>query len=237
MNILKFKKKSDLQIQYDQQGQDVLAQTVNACIKCVVDAREEFKNNKIEVKNLEELRNGNFVEILNNYAKAEYDKSATVKDLKLSFEDFKERRKIDSSKLEKLQNKYNNLRNMNEQLYDFNNGFFKHCESAYRSNDPFKKKIFSKAPKKRDYRIGDMFTITGNKVKLDLPKKPFEMYLLNKEQLHLMNSINKFIEVSKELDFELKFINDAVKKYLSNDSDYQLKNVVFNYNAILKQKL
>ena len=80
MNILKFKKKSDLQIQYDQQGQDVLAQTVNACIKCVVDAREEFKNNKIEVKNLEELRNGNFVEILNNYAKAEYDKSATAKD-------------------------------------------------------------------------------------------------------------------------------------------------------------
>ncbi len=232
-----FKKKTNFQIQFDQQGQDVLAQSVNATFKCVVDAREEFKNNKVEIKNLEELSEGNFVEILNNYLKAEYEKSTTVKDLKLSFEDFKERRKIDTSKLEILQSSYNNLKNRNEQLYDFNDGFFKHCESAYRSHDPYKQKIFKKAPKKRDYRIGDMFKITGNKVKLDIPKKPFEMYLLNDKQKQLIVSINKFIEVSKELEFEPKFINDAIKKYLASDTDYDLNNVVFNYNEILKHKL
>ncbi|GGE12024.1 hypothetical protein [Psychroflexus salis] len=237
MNLSIFKTKKELQIQSDQQGYDVLVKSVNAPIECIKDARDEFKRNKIEIKTLEELSKGNFIEILNQYVDAEYKKSTTVKDLKLSPEDFKERRKIETSKLESLQSIYNNLINRNEQLYDFNDGFFKHCENAYHSKDPYKQKIFKKAPKKRDYRIGDMFTITGNKVKLDIPKKPFEMYLLNNEQKELIVSINKFIEASKELEFEPKFIYDAVKKYLASDTGYLLNNVVFNYNEILTHKL
>lgn len=237
MNLSIFKPKKELQIQSDQQGYDVLVKSVNVPIECIKDARDEFKRNKIEIKNLEELSKGNFIEILNQYVDAEYKKSTTVKDLKLSPEAYREYRKIETSKLESLQSSYNNLINRNEQLYDYNTSFFEYCENAYTNQDPFKENLFKKAPKKRDYRIGDMFTITGNKVKLDIPKKPFEMYLLNDKQKEFIVSIQKFIEASKVLEFEPKFIWDTIRKYLSKDCDYQLNNVVFNYNEILKQKL
>lgn len=237
MNILKYTAKKDLKIQYDQAGKNHLDEIVNVCVNKLHEAKEELKRNKIKVKNLEELSDGNFVEIQDQYLKAEFEKSTAAKEFKLSFKDFKEKRKIDTSNLEELQTYYIQSINSVQQLYDFNNSFFKYCDSTLHSKDPFRKKLFSKAPKKRDYRTGDMFTITGNKVKINTPDKPFEMYLLNKKQKELMLSIEKFIEASKELNLELKFIHSAIDKYLSKDCDYQLKDVVFKYNEILKHNL
>lgn len=231
-----FKKKTNLQIQYDQSGKDILANSVNECIGFLNEAKQELKNNKVEIESLEQLSQSDFVELLNQSLQGKYENSNVADELELSFDEFKELKKVDTSKLEELQARYDQKKNQIESLYDYNTSFFQFCESQP-SGDFECKAALKKAPKKQDYRIGDMFSIVGNKVKIDIPEKPFEMYLLNNKQKELIVSIQKFIEASKELDFELKFIWDAVRIYLSKDCDYDLKDVVFNYNEILKQKL
>lgn len=236
MKLLKNKPNRDLEVQFDQQSYDLLASMVNQNLGLLDEAKQEFKKLNVEVESLEQLEQSDFLELVENSYKAKFDKSAMKKD-GVSFEKFKEINEVDTSKVEDLQARYNQKKNQVEEFYAYNDSFFKRCESAYTSKDPFKEKIFKLAPEKKKYKLSDFYTIKGNKIKLDIPREPFRMFLFNKHQRELMISLNKFVEASKELEFEPKFIRTAIGKYLSKNCDYQLSEISFKYDAILTHKL
>jgi hypothetical protein len=122
-----------------------------------------------------------------------------------------------------------------------NNDFYQYCELNSK-RDRKLAEVLKKAPKKRAYNVFELFEIKGNKVKINLPKKPYEIHALDKTQIQLMHNVTDFISKAKAIELTYNEVNPLVKKYLrplnprfgdtpglSND----LNTIVFDYQKVL----
>ncbi|MDO6736499.1 hypothetical protein [Wenyingzhuangia sp. 2_MG-2023] len=200
------------------------------------DAKTELKKQRVSIPlNYESLKEGNFVEIFLNYHKQELQNDPA----KPTFEKYLDYRGLTDVSLQKLENTYKGWLNFKKDFYKYNNAFYFFCE--YRKQDPKYGNLLSKAPAKKTYCLFDFITIKKDNFKIQVPEDPFNVYV-NNTQLKFIDNVKKFVEVSKSLNLDYKYIKAPIEPYLLKSDMYNtnqvglsrdLNEINFDYSNIL----
>ena len=200
------------------------------------DAKTELKNQRVSTAiNYESLKGGNFVEIFLNYHKQELQNDPA----KPTFEKYLDYRGLTDERLQKIENTFKGWLNFSIELYKYNNKFYTYCEN--RKRDPKYSNLLSKAPIKKTYYLFDFITIKKDSFKIQVPEEPFNVYI-NDTQLKFIENVKKFVEVSKSLNLDYKYIKEPIEPYLLKSNRFNnnkiglsrdLKEINFDYNNIL----
>jgi hypothetical protein len=224
----------------DQEAYNRLQNLILTFSEIYTDAAKELVNLDVKGYKAENLTNGGFLTIFHEYHKAEHAQPEWSK-LKISYEKYLNLKEIDLKNLEHLEFWHKERKDFETQLYDTNHSFFSFADNKTR--DSLFQNIMKLAPEKRVYRLFNLLSFKGNTVKVEIPKKPFEIHALNKLQIDLLQDIKDYVNASRKLGLEYRDILKVVKDYvkwtdgrptgLSND----LKNIEFSYNQILNKRL
>lgn len=240
-NTMRILKKNYLT--FDNDGHQREINTISDLSKVYTDASKELKNQDVPGYDAEKLVNGNFVEILMKHHQSEHKKINDPIFKKVSFEKYLEIREIKTDELERLDQMHENYSNKEFLFYEYNDAFFRHINNKP-SHSVLKSKLMKQAPKVLKYGLFDMLSFKGNKAIIDVPKKPFEIYVLNQSQIDLIQDVIEFVNVSRKLDLTYDDVKPHVEKYVKHDFrgrpvglSYDLKDVTFDYNRILTQRL
>jgi hypothetical protein len=99
------------------------------------------------------------------------------------------------------------------------------------------------APEKKVYKVFDFLSFKGNTVKVDVPKKPFEVHALNKSQIDLMQDVTDYVMASRKLGLKYSDVLKVVEDYIKwtdgrpTGLSFDLKQIQFDFNKILNQRL
>jgi len=231
---------SNLKIGFKEDSYNSKIEFINTAAQIFFDAEKELENQKAKDIKAESLTNGNFVKALHEYHKSQYEKSSYKND-GISFEKFLNLLEVNTSELEKLEERFKAYQSRTIDLYEVNTDFYQYCELNKMSNHKLKAAL-EKAPTKKSYSVFDLFEIKGNKVKIDLPRKPFEIHAMDKTQIQLMHDVTDFISKAKALELKYNEVNPLIKKYLrplnprfgdTPGLSTDLNTIVFDYQKVL----
>lgn len=208
----------------------------------LISALNELEKQGVAGYNCEKLKQGNFLEIFENYHKKQQFKNDVTKNM--IYEKFLDLYGYNNIELQKLQNTYTSYLNRDFSFYEVNNSFYEYCKMVYKQN-PSLKPFVERAPAVKSYKVFDFVNIKGNGIKISIPKKLFTIYATNQKQLDIIRDISNLVSIAKRLRLDHRSINDSLKKYLVETSsaflsnqkrglDKDMSTINFDYNKILK---
>ncbi|WP_127844138.1 hypothetical protein [Psychroflexus aestuariivivens] len=226
---------SKLYLKFDQSRYDNQIKMISNIAKIYTDAANELLKLDVKGYKAENLINGDFITLFDEYHKSEHSKIKDPVFKKLSYEKYLDLRELDTTKLEELQSEHEKRKNFCFELYEVNDLFFTKAETNQTRNISFAKAMNS-APVKRRYTIDKVLSFKGNKAIINIPKKPFEVHALNRNQIDLMQDVSDFINTSRKLGLTYEKVKPHIAVYLS-DLSIDLKTFSFDFNEILKSRL
>ena len=188
----------------------------------------------------ENLTNGGFLALFHDHHKNEHAQPQWA-NLGISYEKYLNLKEFDTSKLEALESEHNRITGLEFELYETNDSFFSFAEN--RTRDTSYQKALTFAPEKKVYKVFDFLSFKGNTVKVEIPKKPFEVHALNKAQIDLLQDVTDYVNASGKLGLKFRDILKTVEVYIKftdgrpTGLSHDLKNIEFSYNNILNQRL
>jgi hypothetical protein len=203
-------------------------------------ASKELVNLDVKGYKAENLINGNFLVIFHEYHKNEHAQPQWA-NLGISYEKYLNLKEFDTTKLEALESEHNRITGLEFKLYETNNLFFTYASNKTRDTSYLE--AMKLAPERASYKVFDLLTFSGNKAKVEIPKKPFEVHALNKAQIDLLQDVTDYVNASGKLGLEYRDILKNVEKYVkwengrSTGLSFDLKQIQFSYNNILNQRL
>ena len=197
---------------------------------------------KLDVKGYkaQNLTNGGFVALFHDHHKQVHSQPEWA-NLGIRYEKYLELKEFDLTKLQELEAEHERILALEFKLYETNNSFFRMAEN--RTRDTSYLEAMKLAPEKKVYKVFDFLRFKGNTVKVDVPKKPFEIHALNKLQIDLLQDVSDYVNASSKLGLEYRDVLKVVKVYIKHTDgrptglSYDLKNIEFSYNNILNQRL
>jgi hypothetical protein len=188
----------------------------------------------------ENLTNGGFLALFHDHHKNEHAQPQWA-NLGISYEKYLNLKEFDTSKLEALEAEHERIIGLEFKLYETNDSFFRMAEN--RTRDTSYQKALTFAPEKKVYKVFDFLSFKGNTVKVEIPKKPFEVHALNKAQIDLLQDVTDYVNASGKLGLKFRDILKTVEVYIKwtdgrpTGLSHDLKNIEFSYNNILNQRL
>ena len=197
---------------------------------------------KLDVKGYkaENLTNGGFVALFHDHHKQEHQKIEWA-NLGIRYEKYLNLKELELGKLEALEAEHETIRNLEIELYATNNSFFTYAEDQTRNT--LYQQAMKLSPEKKVYKVVDLLTFKGNIAKVDIPKKPFEIYALNKLQIDLLQNISDYVDASRKLGLKYSDVLKVVENYVKRKDgrsvglSFDLTTVEFSFNQILNQRL
>lgn len=217
---------------------------LNGFADILVSALNELEKQGVTGYNCEKLKQGNFLEIFENYHKKQKLKNDVTKNM--IYEKFLDLYGYNNIELQKLQNTYISYLNRDFEFYAVNNSFYNYCKTVYRQN-PTLKHFVEKSPTINRYKVFDFVSVRGNNIKVSIPKELFTIYATNQNQLNIISDIMNFVALAKRLDLNYKSVYEPLKKYLIDNSntfssnnklglERDMETINFDYNKILTIK-
>jgi hypothetical protein len=204
-------------------------------------AAKELINLDVKGYKAENLINGGFVALFHDHHKNEHAQQPQWANLGIRYEKYLDLKEFDTTKLEALETEHERIIGLEFKLYETNDSFFRMAEN--RTRDTSYLEAMKLAPERASYKVFDLLTFSGNKAKVKIPKKPFEVHALNKAQIDLLQDVTDYVNASGKLGLEYRDILKNVEKYVkwengrSSGLSFDLKQIHFSYNNILNQRL
>jgi hypothetical protein len=188
----------------------------------------------------ENLTNGGFLALFHDHHKNEHAQPQWA-NLGISYEKYLNLKEFDLNKLQELEAEHERIIGLEFKLYETNDSFFRMAEN--RTRDTSYLEAMKLAPEKKVYKVFDFLSFKGNTVKVEIPKKPFEVHALNKAQIDLLQDVTDYVNASGKLGLKFRDILKTVEVYIKwtdgrpTGLSHDLKNIEFSYNNILNQRL
>ena len=205
-----------------------------------IQASKELARLDVKSHKAESLTNGGFLEKFHQYHKAEHAQPEWER-LKISYLKYLDLKELNVEKLSALESEHDQITGLKFELYEFNNSFFTYAESQTRNT--LYQEAMKLSPEKKVYKVVDLLTFKGNIAKVDIPKKPFEIYALNKLQIDLLQNISDYVDASRKLGLKYSDVLKVVENYVKRKDgrsvglSFDLTTVEFSFNQILNQRL
>jgi hypothetical protein len=205
-----------------------------------IQVSKELSNLDISGYKAENLTNGGFLNLFHDHHKKEHAQPQW-ETLGIKYEKYLDLKEYDLTKLEALESEHNRITGLEFELYETNDSFFSFAEN--RTRDTSYQKALTFAPEKKVYKVFDFLSFKGNTVKVEIPKKPFEVHALNKAQIDLLQDVSDYVNASSKLGLKFRDILKTVEVYIKwtdgrpTGLKQDLKNIEFSYNNILNQRL
>lgn len=210
-------------------------------IELLENVSNELEVQKVEGYKLEDLKDGNLVQIFDQYHRERQSENNITKNM--IYEKYLELYGYDSSNLKRFETEVISYLNREFEFYEMNNSFYKYCKTAVNRNYKLKKFV-DNAPKILTYNIFSFVTIKGNDYEIEVPKELFTIYSTNKKQIDTMNKVRNFVFAAKELKLTYDEIIGLLQGYVENNSknyfkyerkglSNDLETINFDFNKIL----
>ena len=204
-------------------------------------AAKELINLDVKGYKAENLINGGFVALFHDHHKNEHAQQPQWANLGIRYEKYLDLKEFDTTKLEALETEHERIIGLEFKLYETNDSFFRMAEN--RTRDTSYLEAMKLAPEKKVYKVVDLLTFKGNTAKINIPKKPFEIYALNSAQIDLLQDILDYVDASRKLGLKYSDVLKVVENYVKRKDgrsvglSFDLTTVEFSFNKILNQRL
>jgi len=231
---------SKLFLTRNQEAFDRLQNQILTYSEIYTNAAKELVNLDVKGYTAQELEDGGFIALFHKYHQNQWAQPEWER-LKISYLKYLDLKELNVEKLSALEAKHETIRNLDFKLYETNNSFFTYASNKNRDTSYLE--AMKLAPEKKVYEVFDFLSFSGNKAKINIPKKPFEIHALNKLQIDLLQDVTDYVNASRKLGLEYRDILKNVENYVkwengrSTGLSFDLKQIQFSYNQILNQRL
>lgn len=228
-------------LEFQEENYNAFNKQLNGFADLLRTALAELEKQGVTGYNCEKVKQGNFLQIFEDYHRKQQLKSQVTKNM--IYEKFLELYGYNTIKLLKIQTSYLSYLNKDFSFHLINNSFYNYCKTFY-NQKPALKSFVENAPDVNKYRIFDFVSVKGDNIEISTPKELFTIYATNRNQLNVIQDVISFVSIAKRLGLDYSSVNAPLKKYLLDSSDSFMSNkqlglsrdmnsINFDYNKIL----
>lgn len=227
-------------LEFQKDNYNVFFQSMNDFATLLTNAVVELKEQGITGYNCQKIKDGNFLQIFEDYHRKQQLKSQVTK--KMLFEKYLELYGYKDVELRKLEITYKTYLKREFSFYSSNTSFFDYCKLHYKQNSKLKP-IFENAPKIKVYNIFDFVSFKGNNIDISVSKELYTLYATNQKQVEVIQEVTSFVAIAKKLNLDYLIVRELLNDFLINSSNLigssnrvgmnSDMELIFDYNKIL----
>ncbi|MBP0903559.1 hypothetical protein ACFSKN_01540 [Mariniflexile gromovii] len=228
-------------LEFQKERYELFNKNMNDFASIFCDVIKELGKQGIDGYSFEELKEGNFQKLFEDYHKNQQLKNEVTKNM--IYEKYLDLYGYNDAELKKLETNYKRYLDREFSFYLINDSFYEYCKNNFKQN-PLLKSFLENAPEIKIFKIFDFVNIKGNNIKIDVPEELFTLYATSHKQLETMKNIKEFVRVAKKLEMTSNDILEPLVKYLNHkDGSFfingtkglsdDLNTINFNYHKIL----